>query len=565
MVEGVIISVSLIIVLAAVLTIIARIIRQPPILAYLFAGILAGPLFFGYLSSDTFGIIQLMSRIGVAFLLFIVGLSLDYRLFKEIGKVSILTGVIEVFAVGILGFLLAFKLGFANLTSIYLGAALAFSSTVVVVKILSDKKHLETLYGKITLGILIVQDIFASIFLMLIPLLGHIGSKTAIFQQLFWAIIIIIVVFFLGSFVFNRLLNYLAASQEALFLFGIAWALVLATAFYSLGFSMEIGALIAGMSLASTKYALDLGGKIKPLRDFFVIIFFVFFGSQLTQFNLSLLGIALIFSIFVLLIKPIIVMITLSLFGYTKRINFMTSLSLAQVSEFSLILVLLGFQLGHLSIEIMNLAVLIALITIGVSTYSLNYSEFLSKILKFRIFNFLDGKITDNKPIFEKNPEVVLFGYHRIGYKILETLKKMKIKFLVIDYNPGVVAALIKKGIPCVYGDASNKNLLYDSGIGTAKLLISTIPEENTNLMIQEFLNEISSKAAFIATAEQPREALRLYHAGVDYVIIPQHLGGDYASFMIRNVKTNKKRYKEIGKQHKNNLILGKSNSTFND
>ena len=565
MVEEVIISISLIIVLAAVLTIIARIIRQPPILAYLFAGVLAGPLFLGYLSADNSGIIQLMSRIGVAFLLFIVGLSLDYRLFKEIGKVSILAGITEVFAVSILGFLLALKLGFTNLTSIYLGAALAFSSTVVVVKILSDKKHLETLYGKIALGILIVQDIFASIFLMAIPLFGAIGDKTIIFQQLFLALAIVIIVFLLGGFAFNKFLNYLAASQEAMFLFGIAWALVLATAFYSLGFSMEIGALIAGMSLASTKYALDLGGKIKPLRDFFIVIFFVFFGSQLTQFSMSLLITALIFSIFVLLIKPLIVMITLALFGYTKKINFMTSISLAQVSEFSLILVLLGFQLGHLNAEIMNLTVLITLITIGISTYSLHYSEFLSRILNLKIFNLVDGKISDNPSISEKNPEVVLFGYHRIGYKILETLKKMKIKFSVIDYNPGVIAALTKKGISCVYGDASNKNLLCDAGIGNAKLVISTIPEEHTNTMIQEFLDEINSKAAFIATAEQPREALRLYGVGVDYVIIPHHLGGDYASFMIQNLRTNKKRYKEIGKQHKNNLLLGKNNSTFSN
>lgn len=565
MVQEVIISVSLIIVIAAVLTIIARIIRQPPILAYLFAGVLAGPLFFGYLSTDTSSIIQLMSRIGVAFLLFIVGLSLDYRLFKEIGKVSILAGIAEVFLVGILGFLLAFKLGFANLTSIYIGAALAFSSTVVVVKILSDKKHLETLYGKIALGILIVQDIFASIFLMLIPLFGNAGNQAIIFHQLFLALIIIAIVFFLGAFVFNRLLNYLAVSQEAMFLFGIAWALVLATAFYSLGFSMEIGALIAGMSLASSKYALDLGGKIKPLRDFFIVLFFVFFGSQLTDFNLHLLIIALIFSAFVLLIKPLIVMLTLKLFGYTKKINFMVSLSLAQVSEFSLILVLLGFQFGHLSVEIMNLAVLIALITIAISTYGLYYSEFLSKVLNFRIFNFFDGKISDNNPLLEKNPEIILFGYHRIGYKILETLKKMKVRFLVIDYNPHVVVALTKKGIPCVYGDASNKNLLYDSGMGNAKLVISTIPDEHTNMMIQEFLKDIESESAFVATAEQPREALRLYRAGADYVVIPHHLGGDYASFMIQNFKTNKKKYHEVGKQHRNNLILGKSSSTFKD
>ena len=394
MAQEILLYLSLIISVAAVLTILARVIRQPPIIAYLISGVIVGPLFMNVLGAGSgySEILQNFARMGVAFLLFIVGLSLDFRLLKEIGKVSSITGIIEMLVVGFAGFLVSIWLGFSSIAGIYIGAAIAFSSTVVVVKILSDKKEMNTLHGRISLGILIVQDIAASIGLMLIPLINS-GSKfNAILDMLGMAILSITIVFLFARFVFSRFLNYLAESQEALFIFGIAWALILATIFFKLGFSIEIGALIAGMSLASSKYALDLEGKMKPLRDFFIILFFVFFGSQLTgPFNSRTIVNAIVLSAVVMIVKPLVVMITLKIFGYTKKTNFLVSLSLAQISEFSLILLLVGFNIGQVSSELMNLSVLVALITIGINTYALNFSELLSgKFLKY--LDIFDGK-----------------------------------------------------------------------------------------------------------------------------------------------------------------------------
>ncbi len=565
MVQEVLIYLSLIIVVSAIATIIARIIKQPPIIAYLISGILVGPLFFNWigLDSPSTGMLQTFAHIGVALLLFIVGLSLDFRLFKEIGKVSSISGIIEILVVGLIGFGVSIWLGFSNIAALYIGIAIAFSSTVVVVKILSDKKEMNTLHGRISLGILIVQDIVASLFLVAIPLLNIGGDILAIGKTVILAVLLIAAIFFASWLFLGRFLNYLAKSQEILFLFGIAWALIIAALFFKLGFSIEIGALIAGMSLASSKYALDLEGKMKPLRDFFVVLFFVFFGSQLAgPITGALIWTAIILSIIVMLVKPFIVMLTLKFFGYTKRTNFLASISLAQVSEFSLIIVLLGFSLGHLNQYIMNLSILVALITIGLSAYTMNFSSYLSEKL-LRFLDMFDGKVHTDKLDKNKDYEIVLFGYHRIGYKLLKTIKQMNKNFLVVDYNPKVIACLLKEKIDCIYGDVGNKNFLSELGLGKAKLIISTVPDEQVNLSVLELLKEISSKAAFIATAEDPRFAIDLYNAGADYVIIPHHLGGEYAGHMINKFGVDIKKYSELGKEHKRSLQVGKLRSRY--
>ncbi len=569
MAQEVLIYLSLIISISAALTILARAVKQPPIIAYLLAGVIVGPLVLNLTgsynaSSET---LQTFSRIGVAFLLFIVGLNLDFRLFKEIGKVSAISGIAEMLLVGFAGFWVSTLLGFSNIAGFYIGAAIAFSSTVVVVKILSDKKEMDTLHGRISLGILIIQDIVAAICLMAIPLLTNHGEISTILTKLLLAVFIIAAIIFISGFVFNRFLNYLARSQEALFIFGVAWALILATIFHTLGFSIEIGALVAGVSLASTKYALDLSGKMKPLRDFFIVLFFVFFGSQLTgPITPGVIKNALIFSLLVMILKPFVIMASLKFLGYTKKTNFFTSISLAQVSEFSLILIMIGFNLGHVSIDIMNIAVLMSLVTIGISAYTINASHYLSQKLSW-LLDLFEGKISQSleKSESRKNYDILLFGYHRIGYKLIENVKKTNKSFAVIDYNPNVIADLARKGIPCFYGDASNMHFLSEIGLEKTKLIISTIPDENTNLNICEILREYSPKTAFIATAEHAKIAVNLYKAGIDYVIIPHHLGGEYASNLIAHFGLNKRRYKIMGKEHKKHLESGKRGSTFFD
>jgi len=547
------ISISLIIGVAALLTIIGRIIKQPPIISYLIAGIIVGPIFLGLIGPGTTSseLIQIFAHLGVVLLLFIVGLSLDFRVLKDVGGVASLAGIGEIIVTSAIGFLIAYGLGFGSIGALYIAVALAFSSTVVVVKILSDKKEMDTLHGKIAIGILIVQDFVAALALMIAPLVqGNAGINTIVFQLLY-IIALTAVIFLFSALVLKKTMHRLATSQEVLFLFGVSWALIISSLFSYLGFSLEIGALIAGMALATSEYTLELGGKIKPLRDFFVILFFVFFGSQLLAENVTaaLIGKAVIFSAFVLLGKPLIVMSFMSFLGYKKRVNFLTGLSLAQISEFSLILVLLGFTLGHLTQEVMGLIIMVSLITIGVSSYSMYYSHSIFNRISGMLNIFEKRKTRAEKEKKEKDYEVIVFGYNRIGYNLLKTLKKLKVKFLVIDYNPKVIMDLSKNGVNAIYGDANDKEFLDEIRLDQAKMVISTIPELDSNLLIQETLRREKSKTIFIGTTLSPHEALDLYRFGADYVIVPTMLGGEYISKMIEHNKTDKSFYKRKGKE----------------
>ncbi|MSS74997.1 hypothetical protein EXS73_02180 [Candidatus Pacearchaeota archaeon] len=563
--QEVIFALSTIIAIAALGTLLAKMIRQPPIIAYIIVGVLVGPLGLGLIGpGENAEIVQLFAHIGVAFLLFIVGLNLDIRVFKELGKVATSVGVIQIALTGGLGFLLAKALGFETMTAGYIGATLAFSSTVVVVKMLSDKKEIDTLHGRIALGILIVQDIVAAIALMALPMIQSGGSFFAIAQQFGIVLGVTSLIFISTALLNKRVLDFLAKSQEALFLFGIAWALVLATLFDTLGFSLEIGALIAGMSLASSTYTFEITGRIKPLRDFFMVLFFVFFGSQLaTSITSTLITQALIFSAFVILGKPLIVMFILKAFGYTKRTNFLASSSLAQISEFSLILMLLGYSLGHISQELLSLAVLIAVITIGTSSYSIYYAHTLFTFLS-PLLTLFEAKKKEQKQTQGIKYDVIIFGSHRLGHKIVEAVRDLKLKTLIIDHNPRAVINLQEKGYTTIFGDAGEREFLAELPLDTAKIVISTISDVQANLTIQEHLKTIKSKASYLATAEQPHTALDLYKSGVDYVIIPHHLGGDLVASIVKAFKLDQGKYKKLGKDHLLQLLKGKESSTYN-
>ncbi|MDP1728624.1 MAG: NAD-binding protein, partial [archaeon] len=220
------------------------------------------------------------------------------------------------------------------------------------------------------------------------------------------------------------------------------------------------------------------------------------------------------------------------------------------------------FTMGHVSPNLMNLSILVAIITIFFSAYSINFSDYLShKMLKF--LDVFDGKVKENSKNKEKDYDLILFGYHRIGYKLFESIKKTNKKFLIVDYNPKVVLALNKAGIDCTYGDAGNKNLLKELEIEKARTVISTIPDYHTNFTILETLKEANSEAIFVATSEDPRDALALYEEGADYVILPHHLGGDYAAHLIMQFGTSKKKYQDFGKKHIQDLRKGKNKSSF--
>ena len=432
-----------------------------------------------------------------------------------------------------------------------MAAALAFSSTVVVVKLLSDKKEIDTLHGRIALGILIVEDFVAALVLMVVPVLAG-GDASLIFFQLGKAILLIVAVFAVGRFVLPLLLTIIARNQEILFLFSVAWALAIAITFQILGFSLEIGALIAGMALAQSKFSLEISGKVKGIRDFFVVLFFVYFGAQLAgPITAQLFTQAVLFSAFILIGKPIIVMTFMRIVGYKKRINFFTGISLAQISEFSLILVLLGFTLGQVPQSALSLILLVAIITIALSSYSTYYSHAIFERIS-RLIDVFDGKrhkLSNYKK--EDSYDVVIFGCNRIGYNIMKSVQKAHKKYIVVDYNPKIVIDLAKQGVNCAYGDAHDRELLEDLNLTTAKVVISTIPDVGANLMIKSML---SPHAVFIPTSHFTTDTDLLYKAGADYVIMPHFLGGEHTAHLLVSSKFSKAGMKHAGAQHRREL-----------
>ena len=538
-----VLELSLIIGIAAVFALIGKLIRQPTIIAYLITGILVGPLALNLL--QTTELIEAFARMGVAFLMFIIGLNLDFRVLQHIGRTAAFNAIGGIIAVSMITFFIAIFLGFTYTPALFLAVAFTFSSTFVAVKILTDKKQIDTLHGRIALGILIVQDLVASLALMLVPVFDSVGIYLILWQFV-KAILLIAGVFVFAAFVFPGVFKIATQSQEILFLVSVGWALLVSILFDFLNFSLEIGALLAGMALASSEYSLEIGSKMRGLRDFFVVLFFVFFGAQLAgPITGSLISQAIIFSAFILLGKPLIFMTIMKLFGYKKRTNFFTGISLAQISEFSLILILLGFSLGFVEQRLLSLTILTALITIAISSYGIYFSHPLFRKLS-HVLRIFDGKRSElGTGKTTEDYEVFLFGYNRIGFTLLRVFNKMRKKFVIIDYNPKTIDYLSKRGMKCIYGDANDTDFLEDLSLEKAKLVISTIPDVDTSLNILRKI--VNRKTIFIPTSHQISDTKKLYAHGADYVIMPYFLGGEFVASLLQKDKFDKKLLHEEG------------------
>ena len=548
--DTIFIQLAVILFVAFVVSYVARLLNQPIIIGYIVAGIIISP--FLVKIGATIEIINIFSQFGIAFLLFIVGLHLNPKVIKEIGISSLVVGLGQILLTFGAGFLVAWKLiGMDILTSSYIGVALAFSSTIIIMKLLSDKKQMDSLYGKIAIGVLIIQDIVAIGVLMFISSSLHKTSFNSFgFEGLIGGAVMIILLFLFGYLVLPKITRNVAKSQELLFLFSICWCFIVAALFTFVGFSMEIGALVAGVILSVSPYATEISSKIRPLRDFFIIVFFVILGLKMQISNLqSVIVNALIFSGIALIFKPLILMIFMKFFGYTKRTNFLTGITLGQISEFSLIVLGLGVAVGHIAPEILNTMVLTLIITILLSTYLVIYSNKLYSVLAKGLVIFEKKKIRKDRKI-EKKYDAILFGYNRIGFSILNSLKKVKKKYLVVDFNPDTVAHLNKFRIPALYGDVFDLELLEDLPLDKIKLAISTIPDLETNKLLLESVRAVNKKAIVILRAHSIDEALELYKQDANYVLTPHFLGGEYVAKMIKHSGLDEKDYDKEKMKH---------------
>ena len=334
-------EITLLLVLAAAMSMVMRALKQPLIIGYILIGLLVGPSVLGIVESAES--IELLGNFGIALLLFIVGLGLNPKVIKEVGKVSLLTGLGQVIFTSAIGFWITTILGYDVMTAFYIAVALTFSSTIIILKLLTDKKEQNKLYGKIAIGFLLVQDVVATFALVIASASGQ-GELNAQEVLLLAAkgIGLVALTLVVSSQVVRRLSTFLARSQELLFLFAIAWGFGIGTLFYEAGFSLEVGALLAGVALASMPYAQEIGSRLRPLRDFFIVVFFIALGAKLNIDNLSgIIWQAVGLSAFVLIGNPIIVMTIMGVLGYKRKTSFNAGLAVAQISEFSLIFMLL--------------------------------------------------------------------------------------------------------------------------------------------------------------------------------------------------------------------------------
>lgn len=534
------IELGLIVIIATVVSSIARIFKQPLIVGYILTGIIVGPYFLNILESKDY--IDVFSKLGIAMLLFIVGLGLKPMIIREVGKVSVITGLSQVVVTWTVGFFLMRWMGFEVLTSLYGSLALTFSSTIIIFKLLSDKKDLDKLYGKISIGFLLVQDIFAAVVLLVISVIGSatVNEGSTLLFSLFLfikGISFFLLLYLAHKYFLPKISSYFAGSQELLFMFSIAWGLGLSALFYIFGFSLEIGALAAGVALASSSFAEEIGSRMKPLRDFFILLFFVLLGSEMVLPDLgNVILPAILLSLFVLIGNPIIVIVVMNLLGYKTRTGFLAGLTVAQISEFSLILMALGLSFGHLDGEAMSLITLVGIVTIISSTYLISNSDKIYPRVK-NILKYLEFRKHFNKDKEEeaKERDMIIFGYDRVGYDFVSIAEKTGKKYSVVDFNPASIKKLEKSNIPNHFGDAEDVNFLDEIGFTNAKIIISTIPDFKTNLKLVSYYRLHNKNGIIIVISSSIKDAKELYKHGASFVVMPHYLGASLASKMIED------------------------------
>jgi Kef-type K+ transport system membrane component KefB len=548
---------SIIIVIGGVVSVIMRLLRQPLIIGYILTGIIVGPSVLGLIHDKT--VFEAYSQIGITLLLFIIGLGLNINVIKNLGKVSLTTAAAILLLVGGSGVIASYLLGFTPTEAMIVGLALFFSSTIIILKVLSDKRELTRLHGQIALGVILIDDVVATFALLFVAAAGTAGALG--FNDI---LIFILKGFGLGAGlalfstkIMPHFMKFLAGSQELLFLFTIAWGFGVATLFDIAGFSHEVGALFAGVSLASLPYATEMAARLKPLRDFFIVLFFVVLGENLGFHALqeSIVP-AIILSLIVIIGKPIFVMSSLGALGYTKLTSFKAAINLSQISEFSIILVVYAASVGIVGPNLTAIITLVALITISTSTYLMKYDDSIYKLLEKKLHIFERKNIKEHQHKRQSYP-IILFGYHRGGHEFLDAFRDMKQRYMVVDYDPEVIEHLDRQGIRNTYGDATDEELLHEINAHKAKLVVSTVTDMDVNRSLLGYLRYHNPTAVFICHADGYDQAADLYRHGATYVMLPHFLGSERIGGFIKKHGFNHKAFDAYRKQHV--ISLGKS------
>lgn len=525
---------------AAALALVAHRIKQPPLLAYLLAGVLIGPKIGLGLVSDPASI-HTVSEIGLVLLLFIIGLELDLKKLLAAGRPVLVTGLLQFPLCVLLGMAffapLGYRLGGGDFGLLYVAVCLAISSTMIVVKLLYDKFELDTLPGRITLGVLICQDLWAIVVLALQPNLLN-PEVIPLFESLARGVVLVSLSLVISKTVLPRLFRSVAKVPELVLIGSLAWCFVVCAAANAAGLSREMGALIAGMSISTFPYNLDVVAKVISIRDFFVTLFFVALGMQIPLPTLGMIGIALVASAFLVASRMVVVFPILRRMRLGHRASLLPAINLAQMSEFSMVIAALGVTYRHVDEQTVSMLTFVFALTSVASTYMIGYSHRLQERLNRGLERLglhdlgSGGADLAQQAARARGKDVVLLGFfHEASALVHEyemspegrqhpVLKRL----LVIDFNPQVHAELTRRGIACLYGDVSNMQTLHHADMHDASLVVSTIPDTilrgTDNLRLLKQARRVSPQARVIVTAARAAAALKLYEAGADYVFV---------------------------------------------
>lgn len=547
MMEGLFFEIGIVLVLAAIFSFVIYRLRQPLLIAYILTGIVVGPGILHFAKSQE--VYEVMSEFGIAFLLFTVGLGLNWKRVKDVGGIAFATGVGQVLFTTIIGFLLGIAFGFTPITSIYLAFAFSFSSTIVIIKLLSDKEETDTLYGRISVGFLLVQDLVAMIVLLALNAAASGESLQQVAVGTMVKILIVLPVLWLvATYVVPRIVAYAARSQELLLVFAIAWCFLVAGLLSFFGFGIEIGALFAGITLAGSIYQREIHARIRPLRDFFLVVFFIFLGTHLSIGAFGSVLLATIgFSLFILIGNPLIVMFVLRSLGYHPRIGFLCGTTVAQISEFSFIVIAFGISAGHLDPSTNTLATAVGLITIAGSAYLIQANEAIYERFSW-LFRFLEPKNTTglDRYLEQKTPKTLVFGLHRVGIPVLKALREMTGDYAIVDFDPQVVRELAAIEEPVIYGDAGDEDFLADIRAERATFILSTIPDLSVSLDLLRYLKEKKYQHTIIVSARTEKEAAQCYALGATYVVVPSVLSGERLRELVETKKARRGSWKKL-------------------
>ena len=525
---------------AALLALIGHRLKQPLILAYLVTGVIIGPHIGLAIVTDQTSI-STVAEIGLILLLFIIGLEIDLKKLASAGPAVLLTGALQVpicVALG-LGFfwLLGQRVAAHNYSLIYLAACMSLSSTLIVVKLLYDKSELDTLPGRITLGVLVIQDLWAVAMIAVQPNLENPNLLPLAFS-LWKGALLVTTGLALSKYVLPYLFRAVAKVPELVLVSALAWCFFLAGAAAFIGLSREMGALIAGISLSTFPYNLDVMAKAVSIRDFFVTLFFVALGMQITLPSLQVVVISLAASAFVIVSRLSVVPILYAL-RLGHRTSLLPAINLAQVSEFSIVIASLGFARGHIPTDVLTIVIVTFAVTSVVSTYMINASHTvqraLSRVLKlFRIRDLKVGE-EDAEKVVGRSETIVFLGFFRDASSILLELEGsgsaveaqvLLDKILVIDFNPTVMRELRRRGITCVYGDIAHADTLHLAGIENAQLIVCSITDDilrgTNNARLLRNIRATCPQAKVMLTTEHIPQALEFYKLGADIVYIPR-------------------------------------------